>query len=120
MDISFQIEISQAVQADLTRTIEDATARIVRSIAEDAPEEMRLEMSVTGGRSSRGEAPHRQTGYLARSLRGTVTSPTQAEIEMADYAQYLDPLFGGNLDRPFAEAGITRAIAKSIENLQTP
>ncbi len=117
MDISFQIEVRQAVQADLTRTIEDATAQIVRSISENAPEEMRAEMSITGGRSQRGEAPHRQTGYLARSLRGTVTSPTSAEIEMADYAEYLDPLFGGNLDRPFAEIGITRAIAKSLEQV---
>ncbi len=74
MDIAFQIEISQAVQADLSRSIEDATARIIRSIAEDAPDEMRAEMSITGGRSKRGEAPHRQTGFLARELKGTVTN----------------------------------------------
>ncbi len=120
MDVAFQIEIRQAVAADLTRTIEDATAQLVRSIAEDAPDEMRAEMSITGGRSVRGEAPHRQTGYLARNIKGVVVSPTQAEIEFPFYAEYLDPVLDGNLDRPFIDIGITRAIAKSIENLQTP
>lgn len=120
MDINFQIEIDPTVafvMRDAERTIEDVTAQIVRQIATDAPDEMRALMNVTGGKSARGEAPHRQSGFLARSLSGRVVSPAEAEIEMAGYAEYLDPIFGGKLDRPFIEEGVARTLAKSLSDL---
>lgn len=120
MNISFQAEIEPSISvimADANRQIEDVTAQIVRQIAEDAPDEMRGLTSITGGKSQRGEAPHRQSGFLARSLKGNVVSPTEAEIEMAGYAEYLDPIFGGRLDRPFVLEGVERALAKSLGDL---
>lgn len=114
MDMDFRTTVTAPANLDLTRTIEQATAEIIRQIADDAPAETAALMPTAAGRSKKGAPPNRQSGNLARTLRATVIAPTTAEIEMAGYAEYLDPFFGGNLDRPFIETGIDRAIAKNI------
>ena len=120
MNVGFQIELApeiERVRTDLERSIENVTSKVVRVIAEDAPEEMQSLMTA-GGVSVKGESPRIRSGDLFRSLKGTVTSPTEIEIEMIGYSQFLDPVFGGNLDRPFVEKGIDRALAKSLSAFQ--
>lgn len=121
------------IAAELNRSLEDVTAQIIRVIATDAPGEMQELMALSspsgnpakggGHHSAVGEPPAIVTRNLFRSLQGRAISPTEAEIEMAASAFYLDPLFegqgkgGGYLDRPFIEKGIIRAIAKSLADL---
>lgn len=115
-DIKLTPDLSE-VKSDLERSLEDATKRIFRELATDAPLEMQ---SLIGSPppSAKGSPPARRSGNLQRSLRGTLTSPQSAEIEMADYAQYLDPVFDGYLERPFIEISIARTLKKTLVDLQ--
>ena len=136
MNLAFEIDLDpdlQRVLSELGRSVEEVTAKIVKTIAEDAPGEMQAIMAGSspsgkpapggGKHSAKGQAPAIVTRELFRSLQGKVVSPTEAEILMADHGFYLDPLFegepggGGYLDRPFIELGLNRTIAKSLSDL---
>lgn len=100
------------LKADLERSIEETTASLVKDIAGSVPFD--LQQAVGSSSSAKGSPPAKRTGFLQRSIKGYVVSPTAIEIEMADYAQYLDPYLGGSLDRPFIEESLERTLAKSL------
>lgn len=123
--LSFEIEIdpnAPAVIRDLERSADEVTEEIIRFVAEEAPGEMQRIMleSTPSGRSARGggqrsapgEPPAIESRELLTSIQGRVLDRSTAEISMASHAQYLDPVFGGYLNRPFIERGIEKALEK--------
>lgn len=112
--LNFEIELDRDVAAvvrSLEKDIEEASAFLMKEIAEDAPDAMRSLM-ISGGVSKKGEPPRRQSEELANSIEGQVVSSSSVQISMANHAQWLDPVFGGYLHRPFIERGIDQVLEK--------
>ncbi|MDQ3747971.1 MAG: hypothetical protein M3367_02985 [Acidobacteriota bacterium] len=116
MNLAFSIDFNPEIatfERELKTDVESLSREIIKDVAQLAPLKMRESF---GGNppSPRGGPPAIDTGYLSNSLQGTVINATTGHIEMAHYAQYLDPFLGGHLDRPFIE----RAIAKTLDELR--
>ena len=112
--LSFEIEIdpnAQSVVRDLEKSVEEISAEIMKEIAGGAPDAMRSLMQ-SGGVSKKGEPPRRQSGELADTIEAQVIGSSSVEISFANHAQYLDPVFGGYLNRPFIERGIDQVLEK--------
>ncbi len=119
MDINLSIELvptanvfASALKADAQKV----AGEIVREITEFAPDEMRDLMSLKSP-SDKGTPPGIRTRNLYNSFQGSMTDSDTGQIQMAYYAEFLDPFFGGNLDRPFVLEGVDRAIVKTVKNL---
>jgi len=114
MDFNFSFEFKpnlvafeRELKTDLTRAADD----LVKEVVELAPGEMSGLMG-NDPPSAFGEPPAKRTGFLAANIKGagdTITLPF--------YAEYLDPFFGGKLNRPFVSRGIDEALVKVAERL---
>lgn len=96
--------------------VEEISGEIVKEIVELSPNEMRDLMS-DNPPSAFGSPPAVRSGDLSRSLQGRVIDRNTGEIQMIGYAEFLDPLFGGKLNRPFILTGIDRQIVRTIKSL---
>lgn len=123
--MEFRIEINPILN-EAIRELEDTTdveiESIFKDLAIDAPNEWRrLMQGVKSGhparrttgtpfiRSAFGEAPAIESFDLYDSMVG---NPEGASVifQFAEHAVYLDPVFGGYLNRPFILEGIENAI----------
>lgn len=96
----------------LSRSIEEVTTQILRDIEKEAPEQFRQVLD-NPPPSKEGDAPAKRSGNLIRTLKVTVINPLEAELEMAYYAQHLDPFFDEpNYDRPFIQRGMAKTLAQ--------
>ena len=96
----------------ISRSLEEVTAQILRDIEKEAPEQFQQVLD-SPPPSEEGNAPAKRTGNLIRSLQARVISPTEAELEMAYYAQHLDPFFDEpNYERPFIQRGMAQTLAQ--------
>lgn len=117
----FELQMPE-IDAVLEKEMESETSDVIRKLADYAPEEMQKAMMLSvpsgagykgGRRSAKGQPPAIATGNLLTSVHGAVLSNDTAEIEMAYYAEFLDPFFDkGYLDRPFIEDSITKSLER--------
>lgn len=132
LDINFSPD-AQEIETALEKELSEVTTKLFKTIHDDAPDEMQavmLRSSPTGNRargggfhSAEGQPPAVITKTLLHSLHGVQYDDKSAEIEMAYYGFYLDPIFkgqgkgGGYLNRPFIEVAIDTVLNKAIPKL---
>ena len=128
MDFAVKFEITpQDVARSLNEAVKPLKREVMQFLADEAPDAMQAVMmeSSPAGNPARGGGKHSAYGQppaiitrtLLTSLRGRVIDENTVEIEMAHYAQYLDPAFGGRLNRPFIQPGIIRALNNLPQSL---
>lgn len=121
MDFAIQIDISPSdIARSLNEEAKSLKQEVLKFIAEQAPDEMQAVMmeSVPTGRPARGGGRHSAEGQppaiitreLLTSLQGRVVDENTVEIEMAEHAKYLDPVFDGYLNRSFIQPAIIRTL----------
>lgn len=127
----FDLEIlPENLKAELR--LEDATRSIMREIPkylptaarevidESAPAGKTYPKSIGEGfrsfikRSAKGQAPAKDSFELYNSFRAKLSGDLEVTFEMASHAQWLDPVFGGYLDRPFLEESLDRSIIRAM------
>lgn len=127
----FRINLQPVLEAairELKAAAGEETEKLMKDLAIDAPNEMRSLMDTaqrsgrkakrtTGEpftRSARGEIPGIESFDLYDSMRGEADK-NSLTLYFAEEAKYLDPVFGGYLNRPFIEKGLENA----VKNLQS-
>jgi hypothetical protein len=115
--IMFEIRINlQPVLESAVRELKAATDKetegVLKRFAEFAPAELRSLLEDGPPRSVKGNPPHNDSFELYNSIRAEMAGKKEVVIEFAEHAQYLDPVFGGYLDRPFIERGIESAVKR--------
>lgn len=131
--MNFLIEITpDNIAGLLEKDIEETTKELMQDLAKFLPTEARavIDESSAGGKlysrssgtgfkrshraSAKGQAPAKDSFELYNSFKAQMDGDLSATFEMAGHAAFLDPLFGGNLNRPFISESVERTLQKTL------
>lgn len=130
-----QIDVSITpgdIQAELSADIEKVTDRFFQSLKSELAPAARevIDSSSPAGRlyartrgegftrshkaSAQGQPPAKDSFELYNSFRAEKSGSRQVTFSMAGHARYLDPVFGGYLNRPFLGETVKIAVSNTL------